>query len=196
MPVKQEGEAKGEILEVHEYKYGQAYYIGGFYKNTGTTILAQPRIQVNFYDEDDELVNSVTGYGYQPELEPNEVTSFVLITNPKDKFLKKEIKHFPETAKYLIKRAKIEVVNSKLELERWRSYVIGKVKNASQKKAKLISVNVVFLDKDKKILSQSFSYVNEKFLDPSEVGIFKVETFTNSRATDYWLETLGYEADE
>lgn len=193
---EKEGEAKGEILELHEYTYGKAYYIGGFYKNTGTTVLAQPKIQVNFYNENDELVNSVTGYCYQPDLEPNEVTSFVLTANPKDKLLKKEIKHFPETAKYLTRRAKIEVVNPKLEVESWRSYVIGKVKNASPKKAKLISIHVVFLDKDKKILSQSFSYINEKFLNPSEVAIFKVETFINSRITDYWLETLGYEVDE
>lgn len=188
--------AEGEILEIYEYEMGaDAYYIVGFYKNTGKIRLHQPKIEVNFYNENDQLVDTVNGFGYKYFLEPEETTSFYVITKKQNKIFRKEIKHYPEAMRYVQKRAKIEIIESKFIKDTWTSYVIGRLKNIGESKAKLVSVNGVFFDKEKKIVAQSFAYINEKILDSNQIAIFKISVFGNKPIVDYWLETWGYEIE-
>ncbi len=185
--------AEGEITEMYDYEILDYYYIVGFYKNTGKTILNQPKIEVSFYNKNDQLVDTVNGFGFKHFLEPQEITSFYVITKKKNKIFHKEIKHYPEAARYIQRRAKIEILESKLKKEGFESIVLGRLQNLGETKAKLVSIKAVFFDKDKKIIGQNFSYINEKVLNPNQIAIFKVSIYLDIPTVDYWLETWGHE---
>jgi len=196
MVKEEEGVVSGEIVELTEvtdFSSDYAYFIGK-YKNTGTVTLEASKIQISFYDEQDNLINTDVGFGYKI-IEPQEETGFQVLTSKKNLQYKKVIEHFPNKLSYNIEKVNLKLSEVRLIQEQGflkQHVLIGQITNESDFPAKFVSVNCIIYDSQNQALQMSSTYISQKELKPNIKVPFKITFYNlNTMPSRYWIETNG-----
>ncbi len=183
---------KGEIVKINHFKATEdtVYYIA-LYKNTGNKLLNKPQIQINFYDENDNPVDTETGYGYKYTLQPGDQTGVIVLSKRKNQLARSEILHFPQKASYVPEEVNLKVSNTKLMKGKFIKYeMIGEIENVDTRDAEFVSANAVLLDEKEMPISMSSTYINAKILKPGQKSLFKINfSIISGTPKSYFLET-------
>lgn len=193
-PENEEKEASGEITEITEVvsRYTDTVYYIGKYKNTGSVILEKPNIQFSFYDENDSIVDTASGYGYQ-NIEPGQETGFNVMTKKQNRIHKRVIEHYPNQATYNPEKAKLKLSDVKIVKGDYSTYsVIGTIENESDFSASFVSVNCILYSKDKKAMGIGYTYISQKSFKPKAKSVFRVDFYgLDGTPTGFWIESNG-----
>jgi hypothetical protein len=183
---------KGEIVKINHFKATEdtVYYIA-IYKNTGNKLLSKPLIQINFYDENDNPIDTEIGYGYKDTLQPADQTGVVVLSKRKNQLARSEILHFPQKPTYVPEEVNLKVSNIKLMKGKFFKYeLIGEIENVDAIDAEFVSANAILLDEKDMPISMQSTYISEKILKPGKKSLFKIGfSIISGTPQSYFLET-------
>jgi hypothetical protein len=178
---------KGEILTKEEYQFtdvfGDHFFIVGEIKNSGDSKLeggnfasgwgGKTRINVDFYNSDNQMVETKSQVFWKNYLNSNEITPFVVCVENEFNIKNYEINVDEESTKNTYYE-KFEITEENLIKNKDDEIrITGKIKNtgSSEKSAEIM---VILYDTNGKILAVKTDYLGFEIINPNEIKSFSI----------------------